>query len=102
MIQLCAQFPFVDLVGQAHRLRPVDQREGGVDIRVHAPDHLQHQELVEIRVEQAADDRVKLPGMIVDAARNVCPGHAEPLQKSSGTRNAFDAYSIEKSLLRSG
>src|SRR5690606_9761695 len=45
--------------------------EGRVDAGIEAPDHLQHQELVEVRVEQRAHDRVELPGMVVDALRDV-------------------------------
>ena len=77
MIELLAQFPFVDLVGEADRAA-VDEREGGVNPGIHAPDHLQHQQLVEIRVEQAAYDRIELPGMIVNPPRYVGPGHAVP------------------------
>ena len=43
------------------------------DLGIDAPDHLQHQQLVEIGVEQAADDRIELPGVIVGPARNI--GH---------------------------
>ncbi|MNF02816.1 hypothetical protein D3C80_2020220 [compost metagenome] len=71
MIELLAQFLLVDLVGEPHRLRAVDQREGRIDIRIELPDHLQHQELVEIRVQQAAYDRVEFPGMIVDAPGDI-------------------------------
>src|SRR5688572_29049922 len=53
------------------------------------PDHLQHQELVKIGIDQAADDRVQLPAVIVDALGDVdirhgkrCPspsaGEADP------------------------
>jgi len=66
MIELFAQLHLVDLLGQPHRLGAVDQRKRRVDFRIKLPDHLQHQQLVEIRVDQAADDRVKFPGMIVD------------------------------------
>jgi hypothetical protein len=62
--------------GEPDALGSVDQREGGVDVRVQLPDHLQHQELVEIGVQQAADDRVQLPGVVVDAARNIGSRHA--------------------------
>ena len=51
MVELRAQFALVDLLGQMHACA-VDQREGRVDLGVEAPDHLQHQQLVEIRIEQ--------------------------------------------------
>ena len=66
MIELFAQLHLVDFFRQPHRLRAVDQRKRRVDLRIELPDHLQHQELVEIRIDQAADDRVEFPGMIMD------------------------------------
>ncbi|MCY1240027.1 hypothetical protein D9M72_528550 [compost metagenome] len=71
MIKLIAQFLLVDLVGKPHRLRAVDQREGRIDVRIELPDHLQHQKLVEIRVQQAAHDRVELPGMVIDTPGDI-------------------------------
>ena len=38
-----------------HRRRPVDELEGHPPLPVHLPDHLEHQQLVEIGVEQRAD-----------------------------------------------
>ncbi len=76
VVELVAQFLFVDLVGKAHRLRAVDQRKGRVHVRIELPDHLQHQKLVEIRIEQAADDRIELPGMVIDPSRDIGLWHA--------------------------
>ena len=75
MVELVAEFRDVDLLGDPHRLGAVDEREGDLLVAVEAPDHLEHQQLVEIRVEQAADDRVELPGVIVDALGEVDRGH---------------------------
>ena len=75
MVELGAQLAFVDLVGDAHPRRAVDQRERHLDVAVEAPDHLQHHQLVEIGVEQAADDRVELPGVIVDPLGYVGADH---------------------------
>ena len=42
-------------------------------VAVAAEDRLRHQQLVEVRVEHRADDRVDLPGVVVDAGGDV--GH---------------------------
>ena len=52
----------------------VDQAELHPHVGVAAIDRLQHQELVEVGVEQRADDRVDPPGVVVDAGGDV--GHA--------------------------
>src|SRR5690606_27827110 len=53
------------------------------------PDHLQHQELVEVRIDQAANDRVELPGMVIDPARNVGLRHTCPVPAPSGACSAL-------------
>ena len=54
-----------------HRKVPVDQRKCRLDLGVEPPDHLQHQKLVEVGIEQAADDGVELPGVVVDTPGDV-------------------------------
>ena len=71
VVELRPELGLVDLLGELDAGLPVDQREGGIDLGVEAPDHLQHQELVEIGVEQAPDDRIELPGVVVDPGRDV-------------------------------
>ena len=71
MVELVAQHPFVDAVGKPYAFCSIEQGEGGAYIAVARPYHLQHQQLVEVRIEQTADNGVKLPGVIVDALRNV-------------------------------
>jgi hypothetical protein len=66
MIELVAQLLLVDLLGDAHPRGAVDERERHLDITVKAPDHLEHHQLVEIGVEQAANDRIELESVIVD------------------------------------
>ncbi|MNV98994.1 hypothetical protein D3C71_1943100 [compost metagenome] len=91
MIELLAQFLLIDLVGEPHRLRAVDQREGRVHIRIELPDHLQHQQLVEIRVEQAAHDRVELPGMVIDTPGDIGLGHLRNCSSCSAARSVIRA-----------
>ena len=45
--------------------------ESRVDVRLQLPDHLQHQEFVEIRIEQRANDRIDAEGMIMDAGGEI-------------------------------
>ena len=71
MVELIAEFALVDDVGEPHRFRPVDQPEGRVDVGRSVPDHLQHQELVEIGIEQRPHDRVDAEAVIVDAGRDI-------------------------------
>ena len=75
VVELGAQFALVDLLGQPHRALAIDERERRVDLGVEPPDHLQHQQLVEIGIEQAPDDRVQLPRVVVDPSGDISLGH---------------------------
>jgi hypothetical protein len=78
VVELVAQFALVDVVSEPYRPGAVGKGEGGLHFRIEAPDHLEHEQLVEVGVEQAADDRVELPGMIVDPLGNVDLLHHRP------------------------
>src|SRR5262245_35744680 len=80
MIELGTKLALVDLLGKPDRSLAVDQRECGVDLGVEPPDHLQHQELVEIRVEQRAHDRIELPGVVVDPPGDIGLRHNASLE----------------------
>ena len=54
-----------DVVGETHRPRSIDDLADDLDLGEVLPDELQHQQLVEVRVEQRADDRVQTPVMVV-------------------------------------
>jgi hypothetical protein len=45
----------------------IDELERDATIRVLLPDHLQHQKLIKIRIEQRAHDRVDAERVIIDA-----------------------------------
>jgi hypothetical protein len=75
MIELGAQLALVDHLGEPDMPAAIDHRKGGVLGRVEFPDHLQHQELVEIGIEQAAHDRIEPPAMVVSPGRDVCDCH---------------------------
>ena len=63
-------------VGQAHRTSPIEQRKGDAGGREMLPDELEHEEFVEIGIEQGARDWIKIPVVVVGTAREV-DDHAE-------------------------
>ena len=71
VVELGDELALVDGVGEPHRPRPVGEREGDAGVRLQLPDHLEHEELVEVRVEQRAHDRVDAEGMVPGAGREV-------------------------------
>src|SRR5262249_46210798 len=92
MIELIAQLPLVDLLGDAHPCGAVDQRKRRLNVAIEAPDHLEHHQLVEIGVEQAADARVELEGEVVDPLADVGRDSHEGLRRRRG-RIARDGLS---------
>ncbi len=71
VIELVDQLLLVDDLGKTDGGRPVDQLKGDLPLPVHLPDHLEHQQLVEIRVQQRPDRRVDPESVIVDAGCDV-------------------------------
>ena len=71
VVKLFAQFTFVDLIGQADRFGPVDQRKRDLGVGFVAKHRLAHQQFIEIRVDEGADDRVDLPFVVPDAGCDV-------------------------------
>ena len=61
----------VDLAGEAHARGAVDDLAGDADGGEVLPDELEHEELVEVGVEQRADDGVELPVVVVRALGEV-------------------------------
>ena len=84
VIELRAQLRLVDDLGKPHMPAAVDDRKGDLLARVELPNHLLHQQLVEIGVEQAAHDRVEPPAVIIGSARNVCDCHAANFSPPEG------------------
>ena len=81
VVELGAKLALVDHLGEAHMPAPVDDRKGDLLVRVKFPNHLLHQQLVEIGIEQAAHDRIEPPAVIVGSGRNVCNRHAGTLSR---------------------
>src|SRR5262249_486062 len=77
MIELLFQLSGIDQPGKLDRGRAVEDAEGDAGILVAPEDRLRHQQLVEIRIEHRAHDRVDLPGVAVDASGDV--GHGTPM-----------------------
>ena len=80
--------------GRSARARRRSRRAGSTSVRLmswkvtrrsrmHLPDHLQHQELVEIRVEQRPDRGVDPERVIIDAGCDV-RGHCATLGRPTG------------------
>ena len=69
--KLLAQLCEADDFAQAHRRGAIDERECGAGAGEMLPDELEHEELVEIGVEQGARDGIHLPVVIVRAAGEV-------------------------------
>ena len=71
VVQLLAQQPGIDLVGDPDAPRAVGDPEGCLNVGVPAQDRLCHQELVEIGIEQRPHDRVDAEAVVVDSLRQI-------------------------------
>ena len=69
MIELGDELGAIDHPRELDAPGAVLQAEGDVHVWLQLPDHLQHQELVEVRVEQRAHDRIDPEGMVVGPGR---------------------------------
>ena len=83
MIELIDKFLLVDDLGQFDRGGPVEELERHMQPRMHLPDHLEHQEFVEIRVQQRPDRRVDPERVIIDAGCDI-RGHCATLRSRMG------------------
>ena len=80
VIELVGQLALVDDIGEPDRGGPVDELEGHLALRMHLPDHLEHQKLIEIGVEQRADRRIDAERVIIDAGGDI-RGHYATLRR---------------------
>ena len=99
MIELVDQLALVDDIGEPDRRRPVDELESDLALRMHLPDHLEHQKLVEIRVEQRAHDRIDAKRVIVDAGCDI-RGHYASLRRRRLSDKSAAASSGQGSINR--
>ena len=82
MIELVDQLALVHDIGEPDRRRPIDELESDLTLRMHLPDHLEHQKLVEIRIEQRANRRIDAKRVIIDAGCDI-RGHCASLRRLS-------------------
>ena len=75
----------VDLVGEADGCGAVDDLAGDVDGGEVLPDELQHEQLVEVGVEQRAHDGVELPVVVVRALGEVDVHKCKPTNLMMGS-----------------
>src|ERR1700739_3562979 len=67
VLQLHLELFAVDDFRHPHRRMPIEERELHARLGKMLPDELQHQQLVEIRVEQRPDDGIEFPIVVVRA-----------------------------------
>src|SRR4051794_9247493 len=65
MIELIFQFRLIDDIGEADIARAVDQGESHGDVRVPFPDELQHEQLVNISIQQGSNDGIDVEALII-------------------------------------
>ena len=96
MIELVDQFALLHNIREPDRRGAIDELKGHLELWMHLPDHLEHQELIEVRVEQRANRRIDAKGVIIDAGCDI-RGHRASLgrrrlsDKSAALATAKDA-----------
>jgi len=71
VLELVAKFFDLDYIGEANFAGAICEGEGGGGSRELLPDELQHEQLVEIVVQQRARDGIEFPVVVVGAAGQV-------------------------------
>src|SRR5580704_2264984 len=107
VLQLHLEFFDMEDVCHPHRGMAVDQRELDARLGEMLPDKLQHQQLVEVRIEQGPDHRVKLPVVVVRAFCKIDDHRREsgPHEQSRGKQPQDDGLengSLEHKGYKSG
>src|SRR5215217_3834636 len=59
-IEMRLELSDIDLVGETNRFRAFLEPEADIDVRISQVNELVHQQLVEIRIEQRAHDRIDM------------------------------------------
>src|SRR5208282_1122404 len=88
VVELVDQLPLVDDLGEAHRGSPIDELKGHLPLRMHLPNHLEHQQLVKIRVEQSPDRGVDPKRMVIDAGCDIRGHYANLRSRLGGGKGA--------------
>ena len=71
LFQLFAKFVNMNHVREAHVARSIDQGKRRFGRSKALPDELEHEQLVEIGIQQGPRDRVQFPVMIMSAPREI-------------------------------
>ena len=71
MVELRTELGLVDDLGEAHTLGAVHEAEADLGLREEHPDELEHQDLVEVDVEEGSDDPVVVKRMVMRSFREV-------------------------------
>ncbi len=71
LFQLFPQLVHTDQIAQAHGSGAIEQRERGLCLGEILPDKLQHEQLVEIRIEEGPRNRIQLPVVVMRAPGNI-------------------------------
>ena len=92
MVELRAQFAFVDLVGQPHRLLAVDQREGDLDIA------MQGDALLVVQAKDGEEAYTRRGDLQVSPSGLLTTGDGSPVQGTQGpvTIPPADAINIDQ------
>jgi hypothetical protein len=69
--QLLPQLRHVHNIAQPHGTRTIEQSEGGMNGRKALPDELQHQQFVEIGIQQRTRNWIEFPIMVMRAPGEV-------------------------------
>ena len=86
VIKLLAQLSLVNELCEADAVVAVDQAEGDRRVRRAAQDRLAHQQLVEVGIDERADDRVDLPLVDPNPGGDVDHGSLRPVAPRRGRR----------------
>ena len=105
MIELVDQLALVHDIRKPDRGGAIDELKGHLPLWMQLPDHLEHQQLIEIRVEQRANRRIDVKGVIIDAGRDI-RGHCASLRRrapsdkcahSAGSRTGAIVRTVRRS-----
>ena len=104
-LKLLAKFTDIDDVAQRNVVGAIHQRECGARFLEMLPDELEHQQLVEVGVEQRSRDGIELPVMVVRAACQVddhCEGYCIQPSRGCPRVRADQNKSVTSRLSRAG
>src|SRR3984957_603032 len=97
MIELVDQLALVDDIREPDRRRPVDELKSNLALRMQFPDHLEHQELVKIGVEQRSHRRIDAKRVIIDAGCDIRGHYASLGRRRLSDKSAAPSWAKDLS-----